>query len=81
MRNHVDGEDACGRARPLRDEVPSNKGLHPTVRGASLRSTPRPAGEAQAMRHHFSKGSLSDVSLQGYPYFQRLAAPRGSHVR
>jgi hypothetical protein len=30
---------------PLR----SNKGLHPTVRGASLRSAPRPAVEAHAV--------------------------------
>jgi hypothetical protein len=29
--------------------TPANKGLHPTVRGASLGSAPRPAGEAQAV--------------------------------
>lgn len=29
---------------------PPNKGLHPTVRGASLRSAPRPAAEAQVVR-------------------------------
>lgn len=34
----------------MKNEWPPNKRLHPAVRGASLRSAPRPAGEAPAVR-------------------------------
>lgn len=52
--------------------MPANNGLHLTVRGASLRSAPRPAGEAVAVRRKLRQVRFMSIPSYSQPIKNRV---------